>query len=150
MIADGAWKRLNVTGYITCDDYDGKNAPRRAGLNLKGYFGRDDGVETPTYGPMRVSANGNSYMEFGMQISAVGVRDGSSDKSMALGTWRAGFDNNLTLLSPEVMGNYTADVVYRIVTVEVSGAGGESESTMGSPKGNAGFSGLFVLVTPLC
>lgn len=68
---------------------------------------------------MKIASNGNSYMEFNMQISAVGVRDSSSDKSISLGTWRAGFDNNLTLLNPEIMTNYTADVVYRIVTVEV-------------------------------
>lgn len=78
-----------------------------------------ESTEGPTYGPMKVVSNGNSYMEFNMQISAVGVRDSSSDKSISLGTWRAGFDNNLTLLNSEVMSNYTADVVYRIVTVEV-------------------------------
>lgn len=38
MIADGAWKRNNVTNYITCDDYNGKNSPKRVGLNLKRYF----------------------------------------------------------------------------------------------------------------
>lgn len=40
MLADGAWKRLNVTNYITCDDYDGKNSPKRIGLNLKNYFNK--------------------------------------------------------------------------------------------------------------
>lgn len=79
-----------------------------------------ENTETPTYGPMRIESNGKSFMEFNMQISAVGVRDGSSDKSVALGTWRAGFDNNLTLHNPEVMSNYTADVVYRVVTVVVN------------------------------
>lgn len=68
---------------------------------------------------MKLVSNGNSYMEFNMQLTAVGVRDGSSDKSTNLGTWRAGFDNNLTLENPIVMTNYTADVVYRIVTVIV-------------------------------
>lgn len=40
MIADGAWKRNNVTNYITCDDYDGKNKPKRRGLNIKKYFNK--------------------------------------------------------------------------------------------------------------
>lgn len=40
MLADGAWKRLNATNYITCDDYDGKNSPKRIGLNLKSYFNK--------------------------------------------------------------------------------------------------------------
>lgn len=38
MLADGAWKRMNMSNYITCDDYDGKNAPKRIGLNMKNYF----------------------------------------------------------------------------------------------------------------
>lgn len=38
MIGDGAWLR-NMT-YITCDDYDGKNSPKRVGLNLKKYLGK--------------------------------------------------------------------------------------------------------------
>lgn len=59
-------------------------------------------------------------MDFQMQISAVGVRDGSSDKSIALGNWKAGFDNNLTVFDPKIMKNYTADIVYRVVTVIVS------------------------------
>jgi ionotropic glutamate receptor len=118
MIADGAWKRNNATNYITCDEYDGKNSPKRIGLNLKKYFNKDTS-ETPTYGPMSIISNGYSFMEFNMQLSAVGVRESSSDKSIPLGTWKAGYDSNLTLLDPQNMKNYTADVVYRIVTVEV-------------------------------
>lgn len=65
-------------------------------------------------------SNGLSYMDFQMQITSVGVRGGASDKSTNLGTWSAGFDNNLTLIDPQIMSNFTADVVYRIVTVEVN------------------------------
>lgn len=142
LIADGSWKRNNITEYITCDDYDGKNSPKRFGLDLRKYFAKSqvqllvdnnnmilitisilcfqDSTETPTYGPMKVTTNGESFMEFSMQISAIGVRGGSSDKSILLGTWKAGFDGNLSLIDPKVMNNYTADVVYRIVTVVVS------------------------------
>ncbi|KAJ8982944.1 hypothetical protein NQ317_005259 [Molorchus minor] len=116
MISDGAWIKHNATNYITCDDYDGKNSPKRVGLSLKKYFNK--GVtETPTYGPFAISSNGQSYMEFQMQVTSVDVRGGSSDKSTTLGTWQAGFDNNLTLMEPQIMANMTADVVYRIVTV---------------------------------
>lgn len=118
---DGAWQRNNVTNHITCDDYDGHNSPKRIGLNLRKYFNKES-TETPTYGPMQIVQNGHSFMEFSMQLSAVGVRDGASDKSLPLGTWRAGFDNNLTLLDTQLMKNYTAAVVYRIVTVEVKNA----------------------------
>lgn len=118
MIAAGAWKDNEASKFITCDDYDGKNTPKRTGLDLKKYFNKMTS-ETPTYGPMTIVANGLSFMEFSMQLSAVGVREGSSDKSIPLGTWKAGYDNNLTLLDQQVMKNYTSDIVYRIVTVEV-------------------------------
>ncbi|XP_018327272.1 ionotropic receptor 25a [Agrilus planipennis] len=114
MIADAAWpKDMN---YISCDDYNEKNSPVRKDLNLKEYFGKDSS-ESPTYGPLTVTRNGESYMEFQMMLSAVGVRDGSSDKSAYLGTWKAGFGNSLQLKEPEIMKNYSADTVYRIVTV---------------------------------
>lgn len=58
-------------------------------------------------------------MDFQMQITSVGVRGGAADKSLNLGTWSAGFESNLTLVDPQIMLNFTADVVYRIVTVEV-------------------------------
>lgn len=58
-------------------------------------------------------------MDFTMQLTAVGVRAGASDKSINLGNWRAGFNANLSLLDPKAMTNYTADVVYRVVTVIV-------------------------------
>nr|QBB73016.1 ionotropic receptor [Protaetia brevitarsis] len=114
MINDGAW-HSNLT-YITCDDYDGKNSPIRNGLNLKKYFSKDQ-IETPTYGPMYIASNGQSFMEFNMQLSAVSIRSGSSDKSLNLGTWKAGFNNNISLIDPEFMRNYTADIVYRVATV---------------------------------
>lgn len=59
-------------------------------------------------------------MDFTMQMTAVGVREGASDKSVNLGTWKAGFNTNLSLLDPKSMTNYTADLVYRVVTVMVS------------------------------
>ncbi|CAH0553819.1 unnamed protein product [Brassicogethes aeneus] len=40
MIGEGAWKRNNVTNYVTCDEYDGKNSPKRRGLDLKKYFNK--------------------------------------------------------------------------------------------------------------
>lgn len=59
-------------------------------------------------------------MEFAASLTVVYVRSGTSDKSRALGTWQAGFDNNLTLFNSKDMQNFTADVVYKVVTVEVS------------------------------
>ncbi|CAH1971639.1 unnamed protein product [Acanthoscelides obtectus] len=116
MISDGAWKKNNVTKYITCDDYNGHNSPKRIGLSLRKYLSKES-TEPPTYGQFLINQNGNSYMDFQMAISSVGVRDGASDKSFNLGSWTSGFDNNLTLIDQKVMSNLTADVVYRVVTV---------------------------------
>ncbi|CAG9857523.1 unnamed protein product [Phyllotreta striolata] len=134
LIADGVWK--NAMGdYITCDDFNGNNAPKRKGLDLKKYLNKvssqvlrvepansvglvQETSEMFTYGPISVVSNGLSYMDFQMTLSSVGVREGASDKSLALGTWTSGFDRNLTLVDPKVMSNLTADVVYRVVTVE--------------------------------
>ncbi|XP_060526726.1 ionotropic receptor 25a isoform X2 [Cylas formicarius] len=117
MLTDGSWKKNNVTNFVTCDDYDEKNSPKRYGLELKKYLEKES-TEPPTYGPFKIVSNGLSYMEFQMALAAVYVRSGSSDKSLNLGVWQAGFDNNLTLNNPKVMANYTADVVYKVVTVE--------------------------------
>lgn len=35
MIANGDWKKNNVTNYISCDAYNGDNTPKRFGLMLK-------------------------------------------------------------------------------------------------------------------
>nr|ALR72535.1 ionotropic receptor IR6 [Colaphellus bowringi] len=133
MISDGVWK--SVTNYITCDDYNTENVPKRNGLNLKKYFNKES-TESPTYGPITVLSNGLSYMEFQMQLTSVGVRDGASDKSTILGTWSAGFYNNLTIVEQQVMVNLTADVVYRVVTVEQKPFMFRDES---SPRGYSGY-----------
>ncbi|XP_044735980.1 ionotropic receptor 25a-like isoform X2 [Chrysoperla carnea] len=110
MIIDGLWPK-NLT-YISCDDYDGHNSPPRYGLDLRKAF-----KKIPTYGPINVTTNGQSQMEFNMQLAAVSIRDGASDKSELLGTWKAGLNNELNLVEENAMSNYTADIIYRVVTV---------------------------------
>ncbi|KAH1005541.1 ionotropic receptor 25a [Dendroctonus ponderosae] len=116
MLLDGSWKKNNVTNYVTCDDYEPKYSPKRFNLNLRSYLQKESS-EPPTYGPFAIESNGMSFMEFSMALSAVYVRSGASDKSLPLGTWHGGFNNNMTLLTPKDMKNYTADVVYKVVTV---------------------------------
>lgn len=38
MITDGSWQKTNATNFITCDEYDGKNVPKRVGLDLETAF----------------------------------------------------------------------------------------------------------------
>ncbi|XP_068617329.1 ionotropic receptor 25a isoform X1 [Battus philenor] len=105
--------------YITCDEYDGKNTPYRT-LDLKTAF--QEIKETPTYAPFYIPEddpmNGRSYMEFSTDISAVTVKDGASIGSRVLGTWKAGLSNPLILTEADNMSDYSAQLVYRIVTVE--------------------------------
>ncbi|XP_077296416.1 ionotropic receptor 25a isoform X2 [Arctopsyche grandis] len=105
--------------YITCDEYDGKNSPNRT-IELRTSFIQVE--EPPTYAPLYLSddvfMNGKSYMEFTLDISAVSIKDGSPVGSRPLGTWKSGLSTELQLVDQTAMKNYTAQVVYRIVTVE--------------------------------
>ncbi|CAG4975056.1 unnamed protein product [Parnassius apollo] len=117
LLDSGNWP--NDMQYITCEDYDGKNTPNRT-LDLKTAF--QEVKETPTYAPFYIpeddSMNGRSYMEFSADLSAVTVKDGASIGSRSLGSWKAGLSNPLTLTDADNMSDYSAQLVYRIVTVE--------------------------------
>lgn len=63
--------------------------------------------------------NGRSFMEFNTEMAAVTIKDGASIGSRSLGSWKAGLSNPLSLINPENMSDYSAQLVYRIVTVEV-------------------------------
>lgn len=63
--------------------------------------------------------NGRSFMEFNTDLSAVTVKDGASIGSRSLGSWKAGLSSPLVLTDPENMSEYSAKLVYRVVTVEV-------------------------------
>lgn len=58
-------------------------------------------------------------MEFNTDVTAVTVKDGASIGSRVLGSWKAGLSNPLTLTDPDNMSDYSAQLVYRVVTVEV-------------------------------
>lgn len=79
--------------------------------------------ETPTYAPFYIPEddpmNGRSYMEFSTDLSAVTIKDGASIGSKSLGSWKAGLSNPLQLSDPDNMSDYSAQLVYRVVTVEV-------------------------------
>lgn len=81
--------------------------------------------ETPTYAPFFIpeddSMNGRSYMEFSTDLTAVTVKDGASIGSRSLGSWKAGLSNPLSLTDPENMSDYSAQLVFRVVTIEVRG-----------------------------
>ncbi|XP_046977759.1 ionotropic receptor 25a [Vanessa cardui] len=117
MLDSGKWP--NDMKYINCDDYDGKNTPNRT-LDLKTAF--QEVKETPTYAPFYIPEddpmNGRSFMEFSTDLTAVTIKDGASIGSRSLGSWKAGLLNPLSLTDPDNMSDYSAQLVYRIITVE--------------------------------
>ncbi|KAI8421538.1 hypothetical protein MSG28_009573 [Choristoneura fumiferana] len=117
LLDSGKWP--NDMRYITCDEYDGKNTPNRT-LDLKSAF--QEIKETPTYAPFFIPEddpmNGRSYMEFSTDLTAVTVKDGASIGSRSLGSWKAGLSNPLSLTDPENMSDYSAQLVFRVVTIE--------------------------------
>lgn len=119
MLLTGTWP-TNMQ-YLSCDDYDGTNTPNRS-IDLKSYFMNVN--MQPTYGNFsfpkpNVNFNGNSLMKFDMEISSVSVRGGASVNTKPLGSWTAGLTSPLNIVAAEDMRNLTADVVYRVYTVEV-------------------------------
>nr|QZH55075.1 ionotropic receptor 25a [Achelura yunnanensis] len=117
LLDSGKWP--NDMQYITCDDYDGNNTPNRS-LDLKISFQevKESATYSPFYIPEDDPMNGRSYMEFSADLSVVTVKDGASIGSRSLGSWKAGLLNPLSLIDPENMSDYSAQLVYRIVTVQ--------------------------------
>ncbi|CAH0399704.1 unnamed protein product [Chilo suppressalis] len=117
LLDSGKWP--NDMKYITCDEYDGKNTPNRT-LDLKTAF--QEVKEIPVYAPFYIPdddpMNGRSFMEFNTDLTAVTVKDGASIGSRSLGSWKAGLSNPLSLTDPDNMSDYSAQLVYRVVTVE--------------------------------
>lgn len=117
MILNETWPS-NFT-YRTCADYDGVNKPPRYGLDLRSAIQKPSSL-IPTYGPLNITINGESHMEFDMEISAINLQSGSATSSKILGTWKAGLANNLKLVEDQALNPYRADVVYKVVTIIVS------------------------------
>lgn len=109
--------------YISCDDYDGANSPERD-IDLRRAF--ENIQDTPIYGnftfPLaNMSFNGNSWMKFKMDISAISIVHGGTVVNVKpLGNWTADFSTPIQVNSIAEMSNYTAAQVYRVSTVVVS------------------------------
>lgn len=120
ILSAGGWPKN--TRYISCDDFDGTNTPER-NVDLRSAFGAV--TEPTTYGSFvlnnepNATFNGHSYMKFDMTVSSLSIRMGVSENAKELGTWLAGLNNPLNIQTSEEVRNLTADIVYRIYTVEV-------------------------------
>lgn len=107
--------------HISCNDYDGTNSPVRD-IDLRTAFVNVHA--TPIYGnftfpPANMPFNGNSWMQFKMDISAVSVLDGITVSVKPLGNWMADISAPIQVNSIDDMSELTAAQVYRVGTVLV-------------------------------
>lgn len=118
MILNKTWPQ-NLS-YVTCQDYDGVKRPPRYGLDLRAAI-QQNSTLVPTYGSFNITVNGESHMNFDMEISAVHLEYGSIISRKILGSWKAAIANtSLELVEEHALKPYKADVVYRVVTTPVS------------------------------
>lgn len=106
--------------YLTCSQYDGQNTPRRD-IDLRQHF-----VEADPRGILAAyfilptnkdsPFNGRAFVKFGVSILA----KGRSQDIQILGHWHASLNDPILIHSNINMTNFTADVVYRVITVVVS------------------------------
>lgn len=108
--------------YITCKTYTGTNTPKRS-LDLKSFFVN---VSEPTsYGKFSFSNdgspfNGNSLMNFDMDVLAVSIRGGMDYNEHLVGNWSAGFTSPLMIKSNKSIEQLKSNPIYRVYTVIVS------------------------------
>lgn len=119
MIDTGTWPMKMQ--YLTCDEYNGKNTPKRE-IDLKSSFMKFS--ESATYGNFTFPTanrafNGNSFIKFDMSLSKLEVKNGNINSSVSLANWSAGFNNTLLIVSNQTL-KLKAAVVYRVYTVVVS------------------------------
>lgn len=115
MIIKETWP-LNLE-YETCESFNGTNSPPRNGLDLLSAMNQTKDL-TPIYGPMNITTNGESRMEFDMKISGIIVSNGVVKRLELLGSWS--FKNGLELINKSSLVPYIGDVVYKVATVIVS------------------------------
>lgn len=120
MIDSGTWPMKMQ--YLTCDEYNGNNTPERE-IDLQTSF--MEVSEQATFGSFslpidNIPFNGNSFIEFDMNLSKLQMKDGNILSSESFGKWSSGFNNNLLIGSSDQMLKLKAAVVYRVYTVVVS------------------------------
>lgn len=108
--------------YLTCNEYTGTNTPKRS-LDLKSFFVNIS--EPASYGTFsfandNVPFNGNSTMQFDMDVLSVSIRGGLNYREEIIGNWSAGFATPLVITSNQTAKKLKAETIYRVVTVVVS------------------------------
>lgn len=108
--------------FLTCNNYTGTNTPERS-LDLKSFFVNIS--EPASYGTFsfsnnNVPFNGNSTMQFDMDVLSVSMRSGLNYREEIIGNWSAGFATTLVITSNQTAKELKAKTIYRVVTVVVS------------------------------
>ena len=106
--------------YVTCDDYDGSNAPDRS-IDLKSFFMNVS--EPAAYGTFTfkndIEFNGFSMLKFDNDILGVAVRNGLECNEKILGNWTADFSSPFYMDTMKEMGEFNATKILRVSTIVV-------------------------------
>ncbi|XP_021939210.1 ionotropic receptor 25a isoform X4 [Zootermopsis nevadensis] len=100
--------------YVTCDDYDETKHVTRD-VDLLTAFKQVSQPES--YGKLSITSNGESMMEFQMEMTAVKIRSSVPQTAIDMATWNASLTLPLDVKDSTTMVKHSAVTVYRIVTV---------------------------------
>ncbi|XP_046623427.1 ionotropic receptor 25a [Neodiprion virginianus] len=104
---------------LTCDSYNGTNTPaRNIGFLefLKNVTSSND--FQPTYANFTWGEkNGQHQASFKMTVTLVTIADNNPVSTEDAGSWDAGIDRRLEVISEDLVANHTAQTSYRVVTV---------------------------------
>lgn len=124
MLVSNSWP-TNMQ-YIGCDEYNSTNSPNR-NIDLMSFLVKDNldtsseyNLDNITFNILQNSSfNGNSFINFEVDIKAVTIQNGTTVDKKNLGIWSAGINSPLNITANAEIKSLTADIVYRVYTIEV-------------------------------
>ncbi|CAG0883411.1 unnamed protein product [Cyprideis torosa] len=101
----------------TCAAFEEANPPLpRTGMDLRAAF--EAATITPTYGPLSLSGgNGNSYMEFNLDMTKLSIIKGKITESKRIGNYTTGLPGTVSSVDEDELSSFKAITVYKVVTV---------------------------------
>lgn len=101
--------------YTKCNDYTETEPIARGNINLLQTL---KSTKVPlSFGPISITSNGNSAMQFDVNVNMLQFRAGSIVKNEAIGTWMVGEPDNFKLKAGQSLAGYAARTQYKVVTV---------------------------------
>ncbi|KAL3278032.1 hypothetical protein HHI36_013373 [Cryptolaemus montrouzieri] len=117
LIQNGNWT-MNMSKFITCNDFNGTNDPVRIGIDLESALRMQENTEYFHHIPINIIANGKSGIRFNMDLSIVNFQESKISKSSIVGNWNAGFESDLNITNDVLMDNFSSAQIYKVIVVE--------------------------------